>query len=73
MHPPDPDDLDLPLARLFEIWPGTAAVFLAHRMLCWGCPIAPFHTVADACLEYRLDQAEFRASLRAAAADGGER
>ena len=61
------DDPDLELSRLFELWPGTARVFLDHRMLCFGCPIAPFHTVIDACLEYRLDEEAFRAELRAAA------
>ncbi len=61
------DDPDLELSRLFELWPGTARVFLERRMLCFGCPIAPFHTVIDACLEYRLDEEAFRAELRAAA------
>ena len=62
------DDPDLTLASMFEIWPETIAVFLSHRMLCFGCPIAPFHTVCDACLEYDLDEREFRAELRAAVA-----
>ena len=60
------DDPDLPLSRLFERWPAAAAVFLSRGMLCFGCPIAPFHTVVDACLEYRLDEEEFRAQLRQA-------
>jgi hypothetical protein len=37
-------------------------------MLCFGCPIAPFHTVIDACCDYSLDEAEFRAALKARAA-----
>jgi len=61
------DDPDLSLCQLFDHWPETAAVFLAHRMFCFGCPIAPFHTVIDACLEYGLDEATFRAALRASA------
>lgn len=60
---PDIDDPDLPLAELFSICPETAAVFLAHRMLCYGCPIAPFHTVIDACAEYDLEEEGFRAEL----------
>lgn len=60
------DDPDLPLGLLFTHWPPTAAVFLSHRMLCVGCPIAPFHTVIDACEEYGLNEASFRAELRAA-------
>jgi hybrid cluster-associated redox disulfide protein len=63
---PDFDDPDLPLQVLFDTWPVTASVFLSHRMLCVGCPISPFHTVVDACLDYRLDEACFRAELRAA-------
>lgn len=66
MFGPRMDDPDLPLALMFRHWPATAQVFLAHRMLCLGCPIAPFHTVIDACAEYGLDEAQFRAELRAA-------
>ena len=32
-------------------------------MACVGCPIAPFHTVADACAEYALAEGRFRAAL----------
>ncbi|MBP7242564.1 DUF1858 domain-containing protein [Amaricoccus sp.] len=63
----DIDDPDLPLAELFRAWPAAAEPFLRRRMACVGCPIAPFHTVVDACLEYRLDESAFRAELRAAA------
>ncbi len=68
MFGPRMDDPDLPLRLLFDHWPETAGVFLAHRMFCFGCPIAPFHTVVDACAEYRLDEAAFRAELRASVA-----
>lgn len=61
------DDPDLPLSRLFERWPAAGEVFLARGMLCFGCPIAPFHTVIDACLEYSLDEETFRAKVREAA------
>ena len=57
------DDPDLSLQRFFELQPETAEVFMAKRMLCFGCPIAPFHTVSDACLAYRLDEAAFRVEL----------
>lgn len=63
---PDIDDPDLPLAELFRTWPATMRVFRAYRTACVGCPIAPFHTVVDTCLEYRLDEAAFRAALRTA-------
>ena len=66
MFGPRMDDPDLPLGLLFSHWPATATVFLSHRMLCFGCPIAPFHTVIDACAEYGLDEMAFRAALQAA-------
>lgn len=72
MSGPRLDDPDLPLLLLFNHWPDTAAVFLTHGMACFGCPIAPFHTVSDACAEYRLDEATFRGELRAAVALGME-
>lgn len=65
---PKIDDPDMPLHLLFGYWPETVAVFLCHRMFCFGCPIAPFHTVNDACAEYGLNVAAFRTELRAAAA-----
>jgi hybrid cluster-associated redox disulfide protein len=63
------DDPDLPLSALFGAWPMAGSVFIAHGMLCFGCPIAPFHTVVDACAEYRLDEDAFRAELRRAVAE----
>ncbi|NIZ10061.1 DUF1858 domain-containing protein [Pseudooceanicola sp. HF7] len=63
MRHPDFDAPDLPLSELFTQWPELAITFLDRRMLCPGCPIAPFHAIADACLEYRLDEAAFRAEL----------
>lgn len=66
MRRPDIQDPDLPLARLFEQWPDAATVFLERRMLCVGCPIAPFHTVIDACAEYMLNEDSFRREIEAA-------
>jgi hybrid cluster-associated redox disulfide protein len=61
---------NMPLQVLFHRWPAVLPVFLAWRIQCFGCPIAPFHTVTNACLEYDLDEAEFRRDLRAAIAAG---
>jgi hybrid cluster-associated redox disulfide protein len=36
--------------------PRTIRVFLAFQMGCVGCPLACFHTVADACREHHLDR-----------------
>ncbi|WP_417741843.1 DUF1858 domain-containing protein [Salipiger sp.] len=60
---PDTDDPDLPLADLFALWPEVARAFLDRGMLCPGCPIAPFHTLTEACLEYDLDEDTFRSAI----------
>ncbi len=65
MRDPKMDDPDLPLRLLFDRWPEVAPRFMARKMLCFGCPISPFHTVIDACAEYALDEAAFRAALAA--------
>ena len=70
MCPADVDHLDLPLAQVFRLWPETASVFLKHRTACFGCPIAPFHTIADTCREYGLDEASLREELRDAIGEG---
>ncbi|MGG7643547.1 DUF1858 domain-containing protein [Rhodovulum sp. YNF3179] len=62
----DIDDPDLPLADLFRDWPEAMRPFLERRMLCPGCPIAPFHTVIDAVEEYDLDEDAFRLEIRSA-------
>ena len=66
MKRPSLDDPDLPLSELLSVWPQTVPVFLRHGMLCVGCLVNPFHTVTDACLEYRLDEEVFLAELCAA-------
>lgn len=56
-------DLDLPVDHLMRTWPEAVGVFVRRRMLCVGCPIGPFHTVADACREHSIDEDEFRQEL----------
>jgi hybrid cluster-associated redox disulfide protein len=63
MRPPSLDDPDLPLAELMSQWPEMVQVFLRHHMLCVGCSVSPFHTLRDACHEYHLEEAAFRAEL----------
>ncbi len=67
-HPTD--DPDLPLSELFQRWPDCAQVLLARKMGCFGCVIAPFHCVSDACREYGLNEEEFHAALRTASKQG---
>ena len=62
MMPVEPTQL---VDDVMRRWPKTIRVFLNHRMHCVGCPIACFHTVADACREHGVDQAQFVADLNA--------
>lgn len=45
--------------------PATIRVVLRHGMLCVGCPIASFHTIADAAREHDLDEGQLRRDLEA--------
>lgn len=70
MRAVDFDDPDLPLSDLFAAWPDSTIAFFARAMQCPGCPIAPFHTITDACIEYRLEEDAFRAAIRKAIEGG---
>ena len=60
--PIEPDSL---VDDVMRQWPATIRAFLDYRMRCVGCPIACFHTVADAAREHGVDGAGFLAALRA--------
>ncbi|MEM7463690.1 MAG: DUF1858 domain-containing protein [Pseudomonadota bacterium] len=60
------DDPELAIRDLLTHWPETVPVFLHHEMSCVGCLISPFHTVRDACIEYKLDESTFRKELQEA-------
>jgi hybrid cluster-associated redox disulfide protein len=52
----DADDLDeLTVSEIMRRWPETMRLFIDHRLLCVGCPIAPFHTLADVAREHHVD------------------
>ena len=51
--------------------PATIRVFIDFQLKCVGCPIAGFHTVADACREHGVEPAAFLAALREAASAAG--
>ena len=61
-------DNSLLVSDVLTKYPQTAQVFLNHQMLCVGCLVAPFHTLADACLEHGLDEDVFLADLTRAIA-----
>ena len=59
-------DPNMPVDAIMRRWPSTIAVMIRHGMLCIGCPIGGFHTVADACREHGVAEAVFVAELEAA-------
>jgi hybrid cluster-associated redox disulfide protein len=59
-------DPDMTVDEVMRRWPATIAVVLRHGMLCVGCPIGPFHTVTDACIEHGVDETTFVRELIAA-------
>jgi hybrid cluster-associated redox disulfide protein len=54
------DNLD----RLLADFPAVVGVFVARRMACPGCAMAPFETVAEAARAYHLPADELVAELR---------
>lgn len=57
---------DMTMDAIMREWPETIRVILDHGLLCVGCPIAPFHTVADAAREHGVDEAAVIRDLKAA-------
>ena len=60
---PDPD---MTVDEIMRRWPATIRLFLRHGMVCVGCPIGIFHTIADACDAHGLDREAFDVLLQAA-------
>ena len=40
------------IAEFLATYPSAARVLVGHRMHCVGCDIAPFETIAEACIIY---------------------
>jgi hybrid cluster-associated redox disulfide protein len=59
-------DHDMTMDEIMRRWPETIRGIIHNGMLCVGCPIAPFHTVAEAAREHGLDEAALRQALEAA-------
>lgn len=65
---PTPSNFDdLSVQDIMTAWPATISVFLKHKMICVGCLVAPFHTIAEACAEHDIDEDGFRNELIMAA------
>jgi hybrid cluster-associated redox disulfide protein len=60
-------DENMTMDAMMREWPRTIPAVLRLGMLCVGCPIAPFHTVADAAREHGLDETGVLRELQAAA------
>jgi hybrid cluster-associated redox disulfide protein len=58
---------DLSVAGIMTRWPATIRVFITYEMRCIGCPIAIFHTLAEAAEEHRLDLTRLTSAIRCAA------
>jgi hybrid cluster-associated redox disulfide protein len=58
-------DRDMTMDEIMRRWSATIRVVLRNGMLCVGCPIAPFHTLADAAREHELDEVALCHALEA--------
>lgn len=63
MNRPETINPEMTVDEIMRRWPATIRVMIRNRMLCIGCPIGVFHTVADACDAHRIDLASFSEEL----------
>lgn len=61
-----PIDPDMSVDEIMRRWPATMGVMIRRKMLCIGCPIGVFHTVADAAAAHSMEEADLGAGLIAA-------
>ncbi|MFA6156325.1 DUF1858 domain-containing protein [Mesorhizobium sp.] len=66
MKEPGSISSDMMVDEIMRKWPATVAVVLRYRMLCVGCPIGTFHTVAEACRAHQVDEDLFIPDLESA-------
>jgi len=63
LNQPASIDPDMTVDEIMRRWPATIRVMIRNRMLCIGCPIGIFHTVADACDAHRVELDTFSEEL----------
>ncbi|WP_246707365.1 DUF1858 domain-containing protein [Mesorhizobium sp. NZP2077] len=63
-------DPNMSVDDVMRKWPASIAVLIRHGMHCVGCHIAPFHSIAEACQDHRIDEGEFLKGLESAVARG---
>ncbi|MBL4646692.1 MAG: DUF1858 domain-containing protein [Rhizobiales bacterium] len=56
-------DFDILIDDAMRKWPKTLPVLIRHNMHCIGCPLATFHTIADAAEEHDIDEVSFFADM----------
>lgn len=66
MVTPQTIDPNMTVDEIMRRWPETIRVMIRNRVLCIGCPIGIFHTVADACDAHRIDVDAFSEELLSA-------
>lgn len=62
---------DMSMDDIMQAWPATIGVLIRHHMLCVGCPIAPFHTLSDACREHGIDSKPVKRDIETEVAKAG--
>ena len=72
MKPEQLPHAEMLIDDVMRTWPATIRVVMRRRMLCIGCPIGVFHTVADACRAHEVDLEGFLDELTAAVPGAGE-
>jgi len=55
----------LTVSEIMRHWPAAMRLFIDRRLLCVGCPIAPFHTLTDVAREHGVDRDELLAAVLA--------
>ncbi|HEX9014061.1 MAG TPA: DUF1858 domain-containing protein [Anaerolineaceae bacterium] len=62
--------VQMSVGEFLRRWPEAVPIFIAHRMLCVGCPMAPFDTMEDVAFNYHLDLQDFLTEVSRAAHGG---
>ena len=57
---------DLVVAEVLARWPQAIPVFFRHQMICVGCAMSRFESLAEIAAIYRLDLTGFLGELRQA-------
>jgi hybrid cluster-associated redox disulfide protein len=62
---------ELTVSEIMRHWPATMRLFIDRRLLCVGCPIAPFHTLTDVAREHGITYESLIEGVLAIANAGG--